>query len=116
VAAGSRLEYQAFDWQRSEVRLLVNWQDLGRLPEGPAGEWSEVRTVELPAAALNATGRNIIGFVARGSYPLWTTWGVREVRLVGPVIASPVARCYRPHEWAGEHPLSATLLSEGGQA
>jgi hypothetical protein len=62
------------------------------------------------------TGRNVIGFCARGSYPLWTTWGVREVRLVGPVIASPVARCYRPHEWAGEHPLSATLLSEGGQA
>jgi hypothetical protein len=84
VAAGSRLEYQAFDWQRSEVRLLVNWQDLGRLPEGPAGDWSEPRTVELPAAVLNATGRNVIGFVARGSYPLWTTWGVREVQIVAP--------------------------------
>ncbi len=38
----------------------------------------------IPAAALKPRARNVIGFVARGDYPNWRTWGVREVTLSSP--------------------------------
>ena len=67
-----------------EVRLVVNWKDLGALPPGPAKRWSAVREVVIPASALNARGRNVIGFVARGDFPDWALWGVRDVSVVAP--------------------------------
>jgi hypothetical protein len=79
LAAGTKLRYRVFDCQKGEVRLLVNWVDVGALPAGPAGKWSPARTIALPTKALRVTGRNVIGFVARGTFPKWTTWGVREV-------------------------------------
>jgi hypothetical protein len=78
------LRYRVYDAQDGEVRLLVNWQDLGTLPAGPTGAWSDTREVAVPAAALDPAGRNVIGFVARGTYPQWSTWGVRDVELVTP--------------------------------
>lgn len=82
IAAGTRLRYRVYDCQKGEVRLLVNWHDLGRLPAGRRNGWSGLRTVVVPRKAIKANGRNVIAFVARGSYPRWTTWGVRDVSLV----------------------------------
>jgi hypothetical protein len=79
LAAGTKVRFRAFDCQKGEVRLLVNWVDAGPIPAGPKNKWSAVRTVTLPAKALRTTGRNVIAFVARGTFPAWTTWGVRNV-------------------------------------
>jgi len=79
LAAGTRLRYRVFDCQKGEVRVLVNWLDAGALPAGPRKKWTKLRTFKLPSKALKATGRNVIGFVARGTFPDWTTWGVRAV-------------------------------------
>jgi len=78
------LRFRLYDAQASEVRLVVNWKDMGALPAGPAKKWSAVRKVTIPATALNAKGRNSIGFVARGDYPSWSVWGVRDVTLTAP--------------------------------
>ena len=78
------LRYRLYDAQEGEVHLLVDWHDLGPLPAGPAGAWTETRQITVPAADLDPAGRNVIGFVARGTYPQWTTWGVRDVELVTP--------------------------------
>jgi hypothetical protein len=78
------LRFRLFDVQADEVRLVVNWQDLGPLVAGPLKAWSGVRSVTVPASALKAKTRNVIGFVARGSYPGWQRWGVRDVSLVTP--------------------------------
>ena len=78
------LSFRLYDVQAGEVRLLVNWQDLGRLAARPGKSWSGVRKVTIPAAALKPGARNVIGFVARGDYPHWQTWGVRDVTLTTP--------------------------------
>jgi len=82
IAAGTRLRYRVYDCQQGEVRLLVNWHDIGRLPTGRRNGWTGLRTVTLPAKVLNTNGRNVITFVARGSDPDWSTWGVRDVALL----------------------------------
>ena len=63
---------------------MVNWQDAGALDAGPKVKWSGVRSLAIPASMLNAKGRNVIGFVARGDAPPWQRWGVRDVTLVKP--------------------------------
>ena len=78
------LTYRLYDAQPGEIRLVVNWRDLGPLPSGPTKAWSGLRTVAVPADALAATGRNVIGFVARGDFPNWRVWGVRDVSLTAP--------------------------------
>ena len=70
--------------QAGEVRLLVNWKDAGTLVAGPVKKWSALRTVTIPAALLNPRARNVIGFVARGDFPAWQRWGVRDVTLTAP--------------------------------
>jgi len=78
------LHFRLWDVQTDEVRLLVNWQDGGALDRGPKGNWSGVQSIAIPASMLNAKGRNVIGFVARGDAPHWQRWGVRDVTLVKP--------------------------------
>jgi len=78
------LHFRLWDVQADEVRLVVNWQDAGALDRGPKGKWSGVRSIAIPASMLNAKGRNVIGFVARGDAPHWRRWGVRDVTLVKP--------------------------------
>ena len=78
------LRFRLYDVQAGEVRLVVNWQDMGPLARGPAKRWSRTRAVTIPAAALKPGARNVIGFVARGNYPAWRTWGVRDVTLGTP--------------------------------
>ena len=78
------LHFRLWDVQAKEVRLVVNWQDAGALDAGPKGKWSGVRSMAIPEVMLNAKGRNVIGFVARGDAPHWQRWGVRDVTLVKP--------------------------------
>jgi len=78
------LHFRLWDVQTGEVRLVVNWQDAGALDAGAKGKWSGVRSIAIPASMLNAKGRNVIGFVARGEAPDWQRWGVRDVTLVKP--------------------------------
>ena len=78
------LRFRLYDVQADEVRLVVNWTDMGPLAAGPVKAWSRVRTVTLPAALLKPGARNVIGFVARGDYPAWRRWGVRDVSLAAP--------------------------------
>jgi len=75
------LRFRLYDVQADEVRLVVNWTDMGPLAAGPVKAWSRVRTVTLPASLLEPGARNVIGFVARGDYPDWRRWGVRDVSL-----------------------------------
>ena len=78
------LRFRLFDVQADEVHLWVNWQDAGALPAGPVRKWSPFRTVTIPAALLDPKKRNVIGFVARGDYPTWQRWGVRDVSIAAP--------------------------------
>ena len=78
------LQVRLYDAQVREVRLLVNWRDMGAIKAGPVDSWSGVRSVRIPASALHANSRNVIGFVARGAYPKWRVWGVRDVTLLTP--------------------------------
>jgi hypothetical protein len=78
--AGSEriLHFRLWDVQAGEVRLVA-----GALDPGPKGKWSGIRSLAIPASMLSKS-RNVIGFVARGEYPEWSRWGVREVTLVAP--------------------------------
>ena len=78
------LSFRLYDVQAEEVRLIVNWEDQGPLRAGPARSWTRTRRVTIPASALRPAARNVIGFVARGDYPNWRTWGVRDVTLTAP--------------------------------
>jgi hypothetical protein len=78
------LRFRVYGVQTHEVRLLVNWHVVAVLKAGPSGAWSGTHSVRIPAAALHASSRNVIGFVARGAYPKWHVWGVRDVALVAP--------------------------------
>jgi hypothetical protein len=75
------LHFDAFDVQRNEVEILVNWRTLGRVAPGRRREWAGGRTRRIPDRYLRRRGANVIAFVARGDYPRWTRWGVRSVSL-----------------------------------
>jgi hypothetical protein len=78
------LRFRLFDAQADELRLVVNWEDLGPLAAGPVKQWTDVRSVTIPASALKPRARNVIGIVARGDYPAWQRWGVRDVSIATP--------------------------------
>ena len=78
------LRFRLYDVQADEVRLVVNWNDAGPLAAGPLKKWSETRAVTIPASLLNPSARNVIGFVARGEFPAWQRWGVRDVAIAAP--------------------------------
>jgi hypothetical protein len=78
------LRFRLYDAQADEVRLVVNWRDMGPLAAGPVKKWSPYQMVTIPADALKPKARNVIGFVARGEYPKWQRWGVRDVTLAAP--------------------------------
>jgi hypothetical protein len=78
------LGYQLYDAQAGEVRLIVNWKTVAVLPAGPSKAWTKVRSIPVPAVFWNATGANVIGFVAKGEFGAWSVWGVRGVTLAGP--------------------------------
>ena len=67
--------------QQGEVSLLVNWRLVRTVNPTGASSWGVSRSVAIPASLLRSSGRNLIGFVARGRRPHWSTWGVRRVSL-----------------------------------
>lgn len=81
IRGGGALSFDAFDVQESEVLIYVNWNLIARVDPGPAGDWTGVRTLAVPASALHNLSANIVTFVAEGSYPDWSEWGVRSVAL-----------------------------------
>jgi hypothetical protein len=87
------LRFRLYDVQAGEVTVHVwNGQHPDRewtntespLPAGRIKKWSDVVSLTIPASALSATGRNVIGFVALGEFPAWQRWGVRDVTLSAP--------------------------------
>ncbi|MGH2676873.1 MAG: hypothetical protein ACRDHB_00750, partial [Actinomycetota bacterium] len=73
------LTFEAFDVQPGEVQILVNWQPLGAVAAG--GSWSGSQAVAIPDEVLRDGKPNVIGFVASGTHPDWTEWGVRSVSI-----------------------------------
>jgi hypothetical protein len=81
--AGSwRLVYQGFDLQEGDVVIYVNWHKLAKAAPTEAGAWSALRGRLVPDEWLNDVGPNYIAFVAKGTDPNWTDWGVRAADLV----------------------------------
>jgi hypothetical protein len=78
-AGAWNLHFDAYDVQRGEVDVMVNWRPLGHLAAGGRDEWTGPRTRRIPDRYLSRRGTNIIAFVARGNFPKWSTWGVRAV-------------------------------------
>ena len=50
------LRFRLYDVQADEVRLVVNWQDMGPLAAGPVKAWSGTRAVTIPASLLKPAG------------------------------------------------------------
>jgi hypothetical protein len=71
------LTFQAFDVQRGEVSLLINWRSIRHLSPTVGGTWGAPQTIRLPGSLLRRHGPNFIQFVASGGYPEWTVWGVQ---------------------------------------
>jgi hypothetical protein len=75
------LRYRGFDLQSGEVQLWVNWTYVRTLRPTTAVAWSGVRRPPIPAGLLHTGRANYIQFLAAGSYPAWSVWGVRGVSL-----------------------------------
>lgn len=75
------LSFDAFDVQGGELSIFVNWELMVHVGSGPDGDWTGVRTLAIPPSALRNLSANIVTFVADGSYPDWSEWGVRSVGL-----------------------------------
>lgn len=81
--------FRAFDVQAGEVQLWVNWHLVATLAPTSPGAWSHNRQRAIPAEDVNSAGPNEIQFVAAGSDPHWSIWGVRDVSLGGDAGRSP---------------------------
>ena len=75
------LRYEAYDVDAGEVAVWVNWRRLEAVPPTLPDSWSEPRVLVLPDSWLRDDDRNVIAFVADGSFPNWRQWGVRRVSL-----------------------------------
>jgi hypothetical protein len=83
--AGARvLSFDAFDVQRNEVDIFVNWERVGHVVKGPERAWSGTLTRRIRDRFLTRRGTNVIAFVARGDFPDWSRWGIRAVSLTKP--------------------------------
>ena len=82
-AAGgpATLRFQVFGAQTGEVALYVNWHLVRDITPTGGARWSGTRSTRIPASMLRASGQNVVGFVASGSDPNWSVWGVRQVSL-----------------------------------
>ena len=87
------LAFDAFDVQKREVQILVNWRPLGYVAAGPTHGWTGLRTRRIPDRDLAGHGTNVIAFVAKGNFPDWSTWGVRSPALhsLAPVATAPTS-------------------------
>jgi hypothetical protein len=81
LAGSYVLRYRGFDLQPGEVQLWVNWTYVRTLRPTTAGAWSGVRKPPIPAGLLRTRHANYVQFLAAGSYPAWSVWGMRGVSL-----------------------------------
>jgi hypothetical protein len=79
-----RLSFEAYDVAAEEVHLLVNWHRVRDVAATPAASWGTPESVRIPARRLHGGRANLITFVARGRYPNWHDWGVRNVSASSP--------------------------------
>jgi hypothetical protein len=75
------LNLEGYDIDSDEVEVLVNWRSVATLAPGIPAQWGLSQQVRLPAWALNDDRKNLIGLVARGDHPNWSTWGVRNLSI-----------------------------------
>jgi hypothetical protein len=80
-AGQQRLTFEVFDVQRRELRVKVNWQTVAGIAPTTQDSWSDLRLITIPDRFFKDRGANLISLVARGAYPRWHTWGVRDVLL-----------------------------------
>ena len=81
VSGPATLRFQVYNVQQGEVSLYVNWRLIGTINPTNTNSWGVSRSVALPASMLRSSGRNLIGFVARGTRARWSVWGVRRVSI-----------------------------------
>lgn len=74
------LEFEGFDIGEGEVELQVNWRSAAELAPTASGAWGESQTFKIARWRLRSDRPNFISFVARGDFPRWSTWGVRNVQ------------------------------------
>jgi hypothetical protein len=63
-----------------EVEVWVNWTVVDGVTASGAG-WSSPQSLGIPDELLRDTRPNMIGFVAEGSHPNWSEWGIRAITL-----------------------------------
>jgi hypothetical protein len=73
------LQFEAFDVTPGEVDLQVNWRSFDEVASTPEREWGAPQRVRIPAWRFDEDRSSFISFVARGDYPKWSIWGVRNV-------------------------------------
>jgi hypothetical protein len=89
-AAGAfELNFEAFDAQKHEIQIWVNWHLVATVYRTADGEWSGPRTRSIPDRLWNEDRPNYVAFVAPGSFPDWSTWGVRNVSITRAPAPSP---------------------------
>lgn len=80
-AGAWKVKFEIFDAQAGEVALWVNWRKIADVKATPANEWKK-RNITIPAKRIHNDRMNFIAFVADGTFPAWSTWGVRGPTLV----------------------------------
>jgi hypothetical protein len=78
------LDYEAYGIAGGEVELRVNWRVVNDVAPTAPGEWGGPQRIRIPAWRLRDERGNVISFVARGRFPDWRVWGVRNVSISRP--------------------------------
>jgi hypothetical protein len=107
------LSFEAFDVQPGEVQLWVNWQEVAELDATEAGSWGESQTLQIDDSLLHNHTTNYIQFVATGTFPAWSKWGVRNVGMT-QVVTVPAAPVLSATAGTASVALSWTKPSDGG--
>jgi len=79
ASGDSILQYDAYAFNASEVRILVNGNNLGY--EDASSAWDRKRTVTLPSAYLTS-GVNVVTFDNVNNPPSSDVWAVQNIRLL----------------------------------
>jgi hypothetical protein len=107
------LSFQAFDVQPGEVQLWVNWQEVAELDATQPGSWSASQTVQVEDSLVRNRGTNYIQFVATGTFPNWSEWGVRGMSME-PVATVPGVPVLSATAGTASVSLSWTVPANGG--
>ena len=74
------IHYEAYDVDdESEVRILVNGEEVAYTAVTGEGEWSDIRTILLPDMYVNDSEQNFLIFDSTRNPPDTEPWGVRSI-------------------------------------